>query len=142
MYLVALYPLFEAHDPRAASQDLLETLKELWPRATRIFIGEAGKIRGHAAAAAARSLIATPKLRVTADHIRSSIVSLNWRATFLIIQWCVSDSHGSCVVSQVEARALTLSAWLPEMLPAVFSENHGVFRAGTWTSDPDQDRVS
>jgi hypothetical protein len=43
MYLVALYPFFEAHDPRAASQDLLETLNELWPRATRIFIGEAGK---------------------------------------------------------------------------------------------------
>jgi protocatechuate 3,4-dioxygenase beta subunit len=43
MYLVAVYPFFEAHDPRAASQDLLETLNELWPRATRIFIGEAGK---------------------------------------------------------------------------------------------------
>ncbi len=42
MYLVALYPFFEAHDPRAESQDLLETLNELWPRATRIFIGEAG----------------------------------------------------------------------------------------------------
>lgn len=43
MYLVALYPFFAAHDPRAGSQDLLETLNELWPRATRIFIGEAGK---------------------------------------------------------------------------------------------------
>ena len=43
MYLVALFPLFEAHDPKAASQDLVETLNELWPRATRIFIGEAGK---------------------------------------------------------------------------------------------------
>ncbi len=43
MYLVALYPFFEAHDPRAGSQDLLETLNELWPRATRIFIGDGGK---------------------------------------------------------------------------------------------------
>jgi hypothetical protein len=43
LYLVALYPFFEAHDPRAASQDIVETLNELWPRATRIFIGEAGK---------------------------------------------------------------------------------------------------
>ena len=43
MYLVALYAIFEAHDPRAGSQDLPEILNELWPRATRIFIGEAGK---------------------------------------------------------------------------------------------------
>jgi len=43
MYLVALFPFFEAHDPRAASQDLVEILNELWPRATRIFIGEPGK---------------------------------------------------------------------------------------------------
>ena len=43
MYLVALFPFFEAHDPRAATQDLVETLNELWPRATRIFIAEAGK---------------------------------------------------------------------------------------------------
>jgi hypothetical protein len=43
MYLVALFTFFEVPDPRAASQDLLETLNELWPGATRIFIGEAGK---------------------------------------------------------------------------------------------------
>ncbi len=42
MYLVALCPFFEPHDPRAGSQDLLETLNELWSGATRIFIGEAG----------------------------------------------------------------------------------------------------
>jgi hypothetical protein len=43
MYLVALYAFFEAHDPRAGSQDPLEILNELWPRATRIFIGGPGK---------------------------------------------------------------------------------------------------
>jgi hypothetical protein len=43
VYLVALYPFVEAQDPRAGSRDFLETLNELWPRATRIFIGEAGK---------------------------------------------------------------------------------------------------
>jgi hypothetical protein len=43
MYLVAFYTFFEAHDPQAGSQDLPEILNELWPRATRIFIGEAGK---------------------------------------------------------------------------------------------------
>jgi hypothetical protein len=43
MYLVAVVSLVDPKDPRAGSQDLMETLNELGPRATRIFIGEAGK---------------------------------------------------------------------------------------------------
>ena len=43
MYLVALFPSSRPDDPRAGSQDFMEALNELWPRATRIFIGEAGK---------------------------------------------------------------------------------------------------
>ena len=40
-------------------------------------------------------------------------------------------------VSQAEARALPLSAWTPEILEAVFSENHGVFRPPTWKPQSD-----
>jgi protocatechuate 3,4-dioxygenase beta subunit len=43
MYLVALYLFVDPHDPRAKSMDFMEPLNELWPRATRIFIGEARK---------------------------------------------------------------------------------------------------
>ena len=43
MYLVALYTFVDPPDPQAGSKDFIETLNELWPRATRIFIGEAGK---------------------------------------------------------------------------------------------------
>ncbi len=43
IYLVAVYPLVDPQDPRAGPKDFMETLKELWPRATRVFIGEAGK---------------------------------------------------------------------------------------------------
>jgi hypothetical protein len=35
-------------------------------------------------------------------------------------------------VSHAEASALTLSAWLPELLSAAFSEQHGVFRQPIW----------
>ena len=43
MYLVAVYSFGHPQDPRAGSEDFMEILNELWPRATRIFIGEAGK---------------------------------------------------------------------------------------------------
>ena len=43
MYLVVLYTFVDPPDPQAGSKDFIETLNELWPRATRIFIGEAGK---------------------------------------------------------------------------------------------------
>ena len=43
MYLVAVLSFVDPQDPRAGSKDFMEDLKELWPRATRIFIGEAGK---------------------------------------------------------------------------------------------------
>ena len=43
MYLVAALSLVDPQDPRAGSEDFMEILNELWPRATRIFIGEAGK---------------------------------------------------------------------------------------------------
>jgi hypothetical protein len=33
----------DPRDPRAGSKDFMEDLRELWPRATRIFIGEAAK---------------------------------------------------------------------------------------------------
>jgi hypothetical protein len=42
MYLVAVLS-FDHRDPRAGSENFMEILRELWPRATRIFIGEAGK---------------------------------------------------------------------------------------------------
>ena len=35
-------------------------------------------------------------------------------------------------VSQEDASALALSAWLPEILSAAFSEHHGVFRQSIW----------
>ena len=44
MYLIAVLSfVVDPRDPRAGSKDFMEDLKELWPRATRIFIGEAGK---------------------------------------------------------------------------------------------------
>ncbi len=43
MYLVAALSLVDTRDPRAGSKDFMEILNELWPRGTRIFIGEAGK---------------------------------------------------------------------------------------------------
>jgi hypothetical protein len=43
MYLVAVLSFVDPRDPGAGSKDFMEDLKELWPRATRIFIGEAGK---------------------------------------------------------------------------------------------------
>jgi hypothetical protein len=43
MYLVALFPFVDSRDPQPESKGFLETLSELWPRATRIFIGEPGK---------------------------------------------------------------------------------------------------
>jgi protocatechuate 3,4-dioxygenase beta subunit len=43
MYLVAVFPFVDPRDPQARSNDVMETLNELWPRAVRIFIGEAGK---------------------------------------------------------------------------------------------------
>jgi hypothetical protein len=43
MYLVAVLSFADDRDPRAGSEDFMEILRELWPRATRIFIGEAGK---------------------------------------------------------------------------------------------------
>jgi protocatechuate 3,4-dioxygenase beta subunit len=42
-YLVAVYTFIDPQDPRERSNDFMESLNELWPRATRIFIGEAGK---------------------------------------------------------------------------------------------------
>ncbi len=42
MYLVAVFS-FVDRDPRAESKDFMEHLRELWPRAARIFIGEPGK---------------------------------------------------------------------------------------------------
>jgi len=43
MYLVAVFLFVDPKDPRAGPKDFMETLNELWPRGTRIFIGEAGK---------------------------------------------------------------------------------------------------
>lgn len=43
MYLVAVYTFVDPQDPQEVSKDSMEILNELWPRATRIFIGEAGK---------------------------------------------------------------------------------------------------
>jgi len=43
MYLVAVLSFVDHRDPRAGSKDFMEVLRELWPRATRIFIGEPGK---------------------------------------------------------------------------------------------------
>ena len=43
MYLVAVFLFVDPKDPRAVPKDFMETLNELWPRGTRIFIGEAGK---------------------------------------------------------------------------------------------------
>ena len=43
MYLVAVFLFGDPKDPRAGPKDFMETLNELWPRGTRIFIGEAGK---------------------------------------------------------------------------------------------------
>jgi hypothetical protein len=40
MYLIAALSSGDLQDPGAGSQEFLEALKELWPRATRIFIGE------------------------------------------------------------------------------------------------------
>ena len=39
-------------------------------------------------------------------------------------------------VSHAEASALALSAWLPEILAAVFNESDGVFRQATWKPQP------
>jgi hypothetical protein len=43
MYLVAVLSFVDHRDPRGGSKDFMEYLRELWPRATRIFIGEPGK---------------------------------------------------------------------------------------------------
>ena len=43
MYLLAVVPFIDSRDPQVESKPFMETLNELWPRATRIFIGEAGK---------------------------------------------------------------------------------------------------
>jgi protocatechuate 3,4-dioxygenase beta subunit len=43
LYLIAVYSLIDLDDAEARSRDMMEVLNELWPRATRIFIGEAGK---------------------------------------------------------------------------------------------------
>jgi protocatechuate 3,4-dioxygenase beta subunit len=43
VYLIAVYTSIDADDPPERSRDYMEVLNELWPRATRIFIGEAGK---------------------------------------------------------------------------------------------------
>ena len=43
MYLVAVTSFVDPRDPRAGSKDFMEALRELWPRATRIFVGEPGK---------------------------------------------------------------------------------------------------
>jgi hypothetical protein len=42
-YLLALVPFIDPRDPRAESKGLMETLNELWPRATRVYIGETRK---------------------------------------------------------------------------------------------------
>jgi hypothetical protein len=43
MYLVAVSSFADPRNPRAGSKDFMEHLRELWPRATRIFVGEPGK---------------------------------------------------------------------------------------------------
>ena len=43
LYLVAVYPFVDSGVPQAGPKDITEMLSELWPRATRVFIGEAGK---------------------------------------------------------------------------------------------------
>jgi len=40
-------------------------------------------------------------------------------------------------VSHAEAGTLPLAAWIPEILSAVFSERHGVFRPSTWKPQSD-----
>jgi Carboxypeptidase regulatory-like domain len=43
VYLVAVDSFADPRDPQAGPKDIMEMLNELWPRAVRIFIGEAGK---------------------------------------------------------------------------------------------------
>jgi 8-oxo-dGTP pyrophosphatase MutT (NUDIX family) len=65
------------------------------------------------------------------------------RASYVICAFEAAIAHGRVqpdtselrelrFVSHAEALALRLSAWLPEILVAVFGEAHGVFRPATW----------
>jgi len=65
---------------------------------------------------------------------RTSYVSAAFEATIErgSVRADTSELRELRFVSHAQASALPLSAWLPEILAAVFSEQHGVFRPPVW----------